>query len=88
MLLWLCWVFYSACGLCLAVARGGFSTCRARTPEQTGSVVETCTLSCSTAYGILAPQPGIEPKPSALQGHILNHWTTREVPESLYFDST
>ena len=36
---------------------------------------------CQTARGILVPQPGIEPKPSALETHNLNHWTTREVPE-------
>ena len=32
------------------------------------------------ACGILAPQPGIEPTPSALEGEVFNHWTTREVP--------
>ena len=31
------------------------------------------------ARGILIPQPGIEPTPSALEGS-LNHWTAREVP--------
>ena len=86
-LLWLCWIFYLACALSLAVARGGFSSRRARAPDQAGMVVATCRLNCSTAYGVLAPQPGIEPTPSALQGHILNHWATREVPESSYSDS-
>ena len=33
------------------------------------------------ACGILAPQPGIEPTPPALEGEVLNHWTTREVPK-------
>ena len=32
------------------------------------------------AYGILVPQPGIEPVPPALEAWILNHWTAREVP--------
>ena len=30
------------------------------------------------ACGILAPRPGIEPTPPALEGEV-NHWTTREV---------
>ena len=32
------------------------------------------------AFGILVPQPGIEPVPSALGAQNLSHWTTREVP--------
>ena len=32
------------------------------------------------AFGILVPQPGIEPSPPALEAQSLNHWTTREVP--------
>ena len=32
------------------------------------------------ACGILAPQPEIEPTPSALEGEVFNHWTAREVP--------
>ena len=32
------------------------------------------------ACEILAPQPGIEPEPPALEVQSLNHWTTREVP--------
>ena len=32
------------------------------------------------AHGILAPQPGIEPTSPPLR-QILNHWTTREVPQ-------
>ena len=30
------------------------------------------------AYRILAPQPGIEPTPPALEGEV-NHWTTRDI---------
>ena len=33
------------------------------------------------ACGILAPQPGTEPAPAALEGEVFNHWTTREVPQ-------
>ena len=32
------------------------------------------------ACGTLAPRPGIEPAPPALEGKSLNHWTTREIP--------
>ena len=32
------------------------------------------------AYGILVPQPGIEPVRPAVGMWSLNHWTTREVP--------
>ena len=34
------------------------------------------------AYGILVPGPGIEPVPPAVKAWSLNHWTTREVPNS------
>ena len=30
--------------------------------------------------GILVPRPGTEPTPPTLEGEVLNHWTTREVP--------
>ena len=32
------------------------------------------------ACGVLAPQPGIEPVPPALEVQSPNHWTSREVP--------
>ena len=39
-----------------------------------------------TVCGILAPQPGIEPKPLAVEARSLNHWTTRrEVSLLLFF---
>ena len=41
-------------------------------------------LNC-VAYGILVPQPGIEPMPPALKVWSLNHWTAGEVPQSPYF---
>ena len=31
-------------------------------------------------YGILVPQPGIEPRPLAVTAQIPTHWTTREFP--------
>ena len=31
-------------------------------------------------YGILVPQPGIEPVPHAVEAWGFNHWTSREVP--------
>ena len=40
-----------------------------------------------TAYGILVPQPGIEPVPPAVEAWSLNHWTTREVPKTWYIYS-
>ena len=41
---------------------------------------------CRTACGILVPQPGIEPASPALEAQSLDHWTTREVPQSLFID--
>ena len=35
--------------------------------------------------GILVPQPGIEPGPSAVRAQSLNHWTTREFPNRCFF---
>ena len=37
------------------------------------------------AYGILVPQPGIEPMSPALKVWSLNHWAAGEVPQSPYF---
>ena len=34
---------------------------------------------CHSAYGILVPQPGIEPAPPALKVQSLDNWTAREV---------
>ena len=36
------------------------------------------------ACGILDPQPRIEPVPPAVEEWSLNHWTTREVPGTLF----
>ena len=34
------------------------------------------------AYGILVPQPGVEPVPPAVEARRLQPWATREVPVS------
>ena len=34
---------------------------------------------CYVAFGILFPQPGIEPMPPAVEVQTLNHWPTMEV---------
>ena len=39
---------------------------------------------CLPACGILVPQPGIEPGPSAVRAQSSNHWTTREFPKGLF----
>ena len=47
------------------------------------SSVEARGLSCPLACAIIVPQPGIEPVSRVLEGRflqILNHWTTKEVP--------
>ena len=36
-------------------------------------------------YKILVSWPGIRPAPPALEAVSLNHWTSREVPEWVYF---
>ena len=35
---------------------------------------------CHVTYGILVPQPGIEPNPPALGAWSLDHWSSRGVP--------
>ena len=40
-------------------------------------------LTVSRASGILVPQPGMEPKPPAVKVQSPNHWTTRDVPQSV-----
>ena len=37
------------------------------------------------ACRILAPWPGVEPAPSALEGEVLKHWTIRKVPRKALF---
>ena len=49
----------------------GFSSSGMWASEHVVSVVVALRLSCSEAYGILLPQPGIEPASPALQGGFL-----------------
>ena len=44
-----------------------------------------CELLAVT-WGILLPQPGTEPMPSAVEARSLNHWIIREVPLNKGFD--
>ena len=37
-----------------------------------------------TSWGILIPQPRIEPMPPAVEGQSPNHWATREFPHIVY----
>ena len=43
-----------------------------------------CLFCCDVALGILVPQPGIEPVPSAGEAQSPNHWPAREFPESAF----
>ena len=36
----------------------------------------------------LSPQPGIEPRPPAVEVQSSNHWTAREVPRSLLISTS
>ena len=36
------------------------------------------------AYGILVPQPGIKPYPTAVDMQTPNHWTAREFPPNIF----
>ena len=38
------------------------------------------------ACGILAPWPGIEPMPPAVEERSPNHWTAKEVPVMAFFN--
>ena len=40
------------------------------------------------ACGLLAPQPGIEPVPLAVQIWCFNHWVTEEVPMFSFYSHT
>ena len=74
--IWLCQVLVVTCGILLCHVQSfavvhGPSSCDSLAPEHTGAVVVAHGLSCSTACGVLAPCPGIEPTSSALQGGFL-----------------
>ena len=48
--------------------------------ERVSTVVGEHGLGCSAACWVLVPRPGIETVFPALEG-ILNHWTTKEIPD-------
>ena len=55
----------------LVVAQGLVSSCGTQAPEQAGSVVGACGLSCPVTCGILVPRPGMEPTCPLLEGGFL-----------------
>ena len=69
------------------VSCGGCSCCGVQAPESTGSVLVAHGLSCSEACRILSSQTRDRAHVPSFGRWILNHWTTREVPENIYFSS-
>ena len=59
-----------------------FSCCRARALECKGSVIAVCEFLSSypEAWGILVPQPGIEPSSPALEGGFITSGPQRKYP--------
>ena len=43
---------------------------------------------CHTAYRILIPQSGLEPRATAVKAQSPNHWTAREFPQTNLFKMT
>ena len=41
-------------------------------------------LVIAPSLGISVSQPGVDPRPPAVEKHSPNHWTTREVPLLLF----
>ena len=88
-----CGLFFVVCGLlsgCGAwfLERVGSVVCGmwALSLRHMRSVVVACGLSCPVARGILVPRQGIERTHVPCIGRwILNHWTTREVPNTLSY---
>ena len=66
--IWLCWVLVASCGIFVAAC--GIFSCGMRA------------LSCGMQD--LVPWPGMEPGSPALGAWSLNHWTTMEIPRSLF----
>ena len=44
-------------------------------------------MSAPEAYGILVPTPGIEPGLPAVRELSPSHWTTRDVPREIVYNS-
>jgi len=55
-----------------------FSYCFCDSQGKHTEVICHCLLRVS--YGILVPQPGLKPMPSAMEAWSLNHWIARGVP--------
>jgi len=75
---WLCWVFFGAHGLLLVAVQGllllGSTGCRVHglsSCSMWASLVVAHRFNCPIAWGILVPQPGIEPLSPALEGGFL-----------------
>ena len=49
-----------------------------------GFLVAACRLLVAVCMRDLVPRPGFEPGPPALGAQSLIHWTTREVPSSVF----
>ena len=82
---WTLWLRHTSStrDLSLQCMDSGWGT---RAPERAGWVVTAGGFSCSEAYGILVPWPGIEPlSVPFIARWILNRWTTREVPAHFFF---
>ena len=82
---WLHRIFVAACKFSLTVASRGLLLLLSMSSKLKGSVVVAHRLSCSKAYGILVPRPGIEPMFPALSVRSFNYWTNREVLISVFY---
>ena len=60
-------------------------SCSKQALDCMGSVVEMCGISCSSACGILALQPKIEPAFSALEGRFLTTGPLEKSREAFFF---
>ena len=80
-IMWLCWVLAVARGLFLVSREIFHCSTRILYLSRKGSVVVSCTLSCSGACGILVPQSGIEPMYLALQGRCLTARPSEKSPQ-------
>ena len=76
----------------LVAARGIFvavhrilSSCGARAPEHSDSVVVARGRSCPAACGILVPRPGIEPESPVLEGRFLTTGLPGKSPHPCWY---
>ena len=64
-------LFTVLCCFCCFVVAHGLSSCGSQALKHVSSVVAAHGLSCSMAYRILFPSPGIKPTSPALEGRFL-----------------